>query len=107
MITANSKGIDITRNIRIIEMLKSELLEDVAQLYRMMASQHVDDTKKKVTETLSNVIVISYLLGKRLGIEYEGVEKSILSKIRLGLIEENEIEKFYGDLSELARLKNA
>ena len=98
---------DITKNIRIIENLKSELLAGIAQLYSRMSADDCEDLKEIALDTLSNTIIISYLLSRRLGLDYTAIEKDIASKIRLGLIQEHETEKYFGDLSALSRLRNA
>lgn len=100
---APEKEIDITKNIRLIEWLKSELLTDLANLFRVLARGVRDEMSGAVSEILSNIILISYLLGKRLGISYNAVELKIHEKIKLGLVEDHDVEKYYGDLSELSR----
>ena len=101
-----SGGLDVTRNLRVIENLKSELLEGIAALYRHLADPVLEDTRDIAADTLSEMIVISYLLGKRLGVDFSTMDRHISKKIRLGLINENEIEKYFGDLSELARMRS-
>ncbi|WP_242823562.1 MazG-like family protein [Thermoclostridium stercorarium] len=96
----------MSRNLRIIENLKSELLEDIATLYRHLADPVLEDTRDVAADTLSEMIVICYLLGKRLGVDFSTMDRHIAKKIRLGLINENEIEKYFGDLSELARVRS-
>jgi len=97
------KEIDITRNIKLIEWLKSELLTELADLFRVLARGVREELHEAVGEILANIILISYLLGKRLGISYNAIEMKIHSKIRLGLVENHDVEKYYGDLSELSR----
>lgn len=97
------KEIDITRNIKLIEWLKSELLTDMANLFRVLVNGIREEVHDSVAETISNIILISYLLGKRLGISYNAIEMKIHNKVKLGLVENHEVEKYYGDLSELSR----
>ncbi|HOQ37954.1 MAG TPA: MazG-like family protein [Acetivibrio sp.] len=97
------REIDITRNIKIIEWLKSELLTDIANLFKALVNGVREEVHESISETLSNIILISYMLGRRLGISYNSIELKIHNKIRLGIIEEHDVEKYYGDLSELAR----
>jgi len=97
------KEIDITRNIKIIEWLKSELLTELADLFRTLAGGAREELHEVVGEILSNIILISYLLGRRLGISYNAIELKIQNKIKLGLVENHDVEKYYGDLSELSR----
>jgi len=97
------RDIDITRNIRIIEWLKSELITDVANIFRLLVNGVREEVLDAVSDTISNIILLAYLLGKRLGISYNKIENDIHSKIRLGLVENHDIEKFYGDLTELSK----
>lgn len=101
------KEIDITRNIRLIEWLKSELLTDVANLFKSLAKGMREEVYDTVADTLANIILIAYLIGKRLGMGYSAIESKIESKIKLGLIENHDVEKYYGDLSELSKHMNA
>jgi len=100
------RDIDITRNIKIIEWLKSELLTDLANLFKVLVNGMKEEIHDSISETLSNLILICYLLGKRLGISYNSIEMKMESKIKLGLIENHDVEKYYGDLSELAKHLN-
>ena len=101
------KEIDITRNIKMIEWLKSELLTDLANLFKILVNGVKEEVHDTVSETLSNIILISYLLGRRLGISYNSIEMKIENKIKLGLVENHDVEKYYGDLSELAKHINS
>lgn len=101
------KEIDITRNIKMIEWLKSELLTDVANLYKVLVNGMKEEIHESVSETLSNIILICYLLGRRLGISYNAIEMKMENKVKLGLIENHDVEKYYGDLSELAKHLNS
>ena len=103
---AAGKDIDITRNLRIVEMLKAEILTEISCLYKSLCLNDNLEARLKLGDSLANMIILSYILGKRLGIEYATIEKNIKNKIKLGIIENTEIEKYYGDLSELAKIKN-
>lgn len=97
------KDIDITRNIKIIEWLKSELLTDIATLFKTLVNGMKEEVHDSIAEVLSNIVLISYLLGRRLGITYNTMGLKMENKIKLGLLENHDVEKYYGDLSELAR----
>ncbi|TYQ14998.1 UNVERIFIED_CONTAM: MazG-like nucleotide pyrophosphohydrolase family protein [Acetivibrio alkalicellulosi] len=100
------REIDITRNIKIIEWLKSELLTDVAALFKVLVNGVREEVHDSIAETLSNMVLICYLLGRRLGISYNAIEIKMENKVKLGLIENHDVEKYYGDLSELAKHLN-
>lgn len=100
------KGMDIAKNLRLIESLKSDLLLAVSSLYNEMASENCEDIRDVALDTLSDTIIVSYLLSRRLGLDYPAIEKHISSKIRLGILQEHETEKYFGDLSALSRNRN-
>lgn len=96
---------DITKNIRVIEFLKSELLTAVASLYQNL----IKGTKvgqEVLVDILANIILVTYLLGKRLGLAFTVIDSKIMEKIRIGVIEDHETEKWYGDLSDLSDYMN-
>jgi hypothetical protein len=62
-----------------------------------------EEVHESIAEVLSGIIFSSYILGKRLGISYTSIEKEIAGKMKLGLIENIDVEKYYGDLSELSK----
>ncbi len=101
----SNQDTDITKNIRMIEFLKSELLTGVATLYQSL----IKGTKvgqEVLVDALANLILVTYLLGKRLGLASAVIDSKIMEKIRIGMIEDHESEKWYGDLSELSDYMN-
>lgn len=94
------REVDIIKNVRTIEWLKSELLTSVAYLYKTL-SEGEDDTNQDLEDTISNIMLLSFLLSKRLGLDYENISSNLEDKIRLNILEDHKIEKWYGDLSEL------
>ncbi len=95
-----NKDIDIIKNMKTIEWLKSQLLTTVANLYTALANGE-ENTRENLEDIISNIILESLLLGKRLGLSYEGIESALIDNIKLNLIEEHKIERWYGDLSIL------
>lgn len=98
---------DITRNIKMIEWLKSELLADISSLFKALVNGMKEEIHETVSDSLANLILVCYLLGNRLGINYNTIELKIERKIKLGLIEKHDVEKYYGDLSELSKHLNS
>ncbi|EOD00030.1 MazG-like family protein [Caldisalinibacter kiritimatiensis] len=97
---SKDKNIDITRNIKIIEWLKSELLTAVASLFELLV-KGVKNSQDAISDILANIILLTYLLGRRLGVSFEKLDSKVESKLKLGIIEEHNIEKWYGDLNSL------
>lgn len=102
MINRKEPEIDITRNVKIIEWLKSQLLMDIAVLFKNLAAGAREEVRDAVADAIANIIIVAYLIGKRLGITYNSIELKMQKKIRLGIIEEHDVEKYHGDLSELS-----
>lgn len=89
--------IDIARNLKTVEWLKTELVSSVANLFKAL----VRGQEEPILESLSNTIVATYLLGKRVGINFSKVDSKVENIIRMNIQEEHEVEKWYGDLSNL------
>lgn len=96
------KPFDIAKNIRLIEWLKSEILSSVAELFKLLTNG-IRGSQEALADCLASIIIVSYLLGKRLGVQYFVIDQKIEGKIRLGIVEEHDVEKDYGDLSALSR----
>ena len=103
---AKDTELDIAKNIRLMEWLKSEILTSVAELFRLLANG-VRGSQEVLADCLSGIIMAAYLLGKRLGIPFDVIDRKMESKIRLGIIEEHDVEKYYGDLTSLSEYYRA
>lgn len=91
---------DITKNIKIVEWLKSELLTAVASLHEILVGG-VKDKQDVVADVIANIILVTYLLGRRLGISFDRIDYKVEDKIRIGITEEHNVEKWYGELTEM------
>jgi hypothetical protein len=96
----NNKDIDIVKNMKTVEWLKSELLTNIAYLHRIFIDSE-ENSKENIEDTISDIIMESYVLAKRLGISFRDLDITLKENIRLNLIEEHKIERWYGDLSQL------
>jgi hypothetical protein len=101
VIIVDIKDLDITRNIRTIEGLKCDVLEQVSKLYKELSNGGGQEKYEIISRIIANLIITQYLLSKRIGIEYEDIKKEILNIIEHDITSENDIEKHYGDLSKL------
>lgn len=91
--------IDIARNIKTIEWLKTELLTSVADLFRGMREAQED----VVLDRLASVTTAAYALGRRLGVEYDRMDELVRQKARANIERAQEFEEWYGDFSALGR----
>ena len=97
----NANGMGITKNIKLIEWLKTEILKSISELYQILFKGS-KDSGQAVTDTIANNILVSYLLARRLGITFTDIDNKIEEKIKIGITDQHEIERWYRDLSELS-----
>ncbi|MCK9221878.1 MAG: MazG-like family protein [Limnochordia bacterium] len=93
--------INIARNLRSIEVLKSELLSGVAALFRGMVQSNED----VISDSLSRLVICIYGLGRRLGISFSRLDARVDSKLKSYAESQHEIEDWYGDFSELQQYR--
>lgn len=87
--------VDIARGIKTIEWLKTELVSNVASLFRGMLKNN-DDV---IGESLANLVIGCYLLGRRLGGNFAALDAKIEHMARLNVDNDHEVERWYGDFS--------
>lgn len=90
---------DILRKIRLIEWLKAELVTSVGQVFQAIAK----NSQAAINDALAAVLVSCYILGKRLGIDFEALEEAVLLRITQCIAQGQEAEKWHGDYSELQK----
>lgn len=61
------------------------------------------DNSDRMLDSLAALVLNSYLLGKRIGFQAEKIDQAILAKLTENIDKGHEIEKWYGDLSDLQR----
>jgi len=96
------KGSDVTRNVKIMEWMKTELLMSLGDLFNLIL-KGVKPLDEALQDTLANIIMMTYLLAKRLGISFTEIDYKVKEKIKLGISEDHSVERWYGDLSELKK----
>lgn len=96
------KSSDIAKNIKIMEWMKTELILSIGDLFNLIF-KGVKPLDEALQDTLANIIMITYLLGKRLGISFNELDYKIKEKIKIGIDENHSVESWYGDLSKLKK----
>ncbi|MGI6575066.1 MAG: MazG-like family protein [bacterium] len=94
---SNGSEIDIARNLRIIQWLKAELLENISTLFKAM----LRGSEEYMLEALAGLIITIYVLARRLGLSFARLEKKVVNLIQMSISEDHEVEKWYSDLSVL------
>lgn len=94
-----NQGVDIARNIRVIEWLKTELISTVAALFKAM----VKNSEEAIEDALASMVVTVYVLARRVGVSFAQLDVRIESKIKNAISEKHEVEDWYGDLTALLK----
>ena len=89
--------LDIARNVRTIEWLKAELVGGIGSLFKAL----IKDSEESILDSLANVVVACYLLGKRLGVGFSRLDLKVEQKVTANINKVHEIEKWYGDFTAL------
>jgi len=93
--------LDITKKIKIIEQLKSQLLTDISNIYSNMASD--DSNIEENIDLLADIIIISYFLSDKLGTSFDGLDIKIKNKLKLAILNEKDNSSWKKELNYLAR----
>jgi hypothetical protein len=96
MIPGSQEG-GIAKNIKVVEWLKADLITSVSALFRAMLRSSED----LLLDALASLMITIYVLGRRLGVNFTRLDLRVEAKLRQGIDEEHEVEKWYGDLSTL------
>lgn len=91
---------NIMSNIKIIEQLKAELLCIIGDFFKLL-TKGSNVAHDAILDCISGAITLLYILAERLGYSYTAVDESMKKKLKLGIIEEDSIEKQGKDLSRL------
>ncbi len=96
------KSSEITKHVKIIEWMKKELIMSVGDVFDLIfrGVKPLDDA---LQDKLANIIMITYLLGKRLGISFKEIDYKVKEKIKIGIEQNHSIESWYGDFSNLKK----
>jgi len=92
-----SGEIDVAQNLKVIEWLKAELVDSVGELFKSLLKT---GNSMKV-DALATIIIITYLLGRKVGISFKTIDMEVKSKLNTSINESHEIKGWYTDLLEL------
>lgn len=94
---SNTREIDITKSVKMIDWLKTELLASVGDLFKAT----VKGKEELILDSISSIIITTYMLGKRLGFSYARIDLHVQNKLRDSLVKGNGREEWYQDLAGL------
>lgn len=93
--------IDVANNVKAIELLKVEILQNIASMFGNIISEPSDDIGEIISDNAANIISLTYLLCKRLGIGQKIVNEKMKIKLQKSIENNHNLEKRFGDLGEL------
>ncbi|MBN2981161.1 MULTISPECIES: MazG-like family protein [Cohnella] len=91
------RELDVATRAKLIEWLKTELLDQVSRLFKAMW----DGSTVRIADSLAGLIAGGYILGRRLGISYKELDKAVAEKVVRLRQEGHQLEDQYKDLSAL------
>jgi len=91
------KDFNIAKNVKIIEWLKTEILDSVAGLFKGLQK----GSEQVFVDFLANIVVLTYILGRRLGLSFRELDQEVLHKIAQNKETGHQLEEWFGDLSAL------
>lgn len=91
------KDLDIAQNLKMVEWLKTELIESVANLFKSLLKTGGNAT----SDALATIIIITYLLGHRVGISFQNIDLKLRDKLNASIREAPEVEEWNSDLADL------
>ncbi len=93
--------IDVANNIKAVELLKVEVLQNVTELFGDIVAEADSETRDRIAEDAARLIAQTFLLSRRLGVEFNEIENEMCSMLREGITSEHILERRFGDLSAL------
>lgn len=94
---------NISTNLKAIDMIKGEILSEVANLYKTLADYDEISEYESITNKIATVIAMDYILARRLGISFAGIDNKISELLSIGEENGHELEMEFSDMSELKK----
>ena len=93
----------ISTNMRAIDVIKSEILSEVANLHRTLAECDEVNGYDNVANQIATIVAMDYILARRLGIGYASVDAKINELLEIAVENNHELELEFSDMSELRK----
>lgn len=97
---------NISSNMKAIDVIKGEILSEVANLYRALADYDCEDNSECISNEIAMIIAMDYILARRLGISYKSIDDKITRLLDIAVQNGHELEAEFSDMSELNRYVN-
>lgn len=94
---------NISSNLRAIDTIKGEILSEVAKLYKTLADYDEIGEYESVSNEIATIIAMDYILARRLGLTFTGIDKKISELLTIGEENGHELEVEFADMSDLKK----
>ncbi len=94
---------NISTNIHAVDTIKSEILSEVASLYRALAEYDEIGEYDSVINSVSTIIAMDYILARRLGMSFASVDNKLTELLTIAEEGGHELEVAFSDMSELKK----
>lgn len=94
---------NISTNIKAVDTIKSEILSEVAALYKALADYDEVGEYDSVQNSISTIIAMDYILARRLGLSFRNVDAKITELLTIAEEGGHELEVAFSDMSELKK----
>lgn len=91
---------NIMSDIKVIEDLKAQLLCIIGDFF-MLLTRGSNVAQEAILDCISGAVIILYILADKLGYSYTTVDDNMQKKLKLGIIEDDLVEKQGKNLSRL------
>lgn len=89
--------LDITKNLKMVEWLKAELVQSVGALLKCLLNASADAT----ADRLASVIILIYLLGGRVGVPFAALDSEVKNKLKQSLATAPQEDHWHQDMKAL------
>ena len=96
----NRDDFNIMGNIKSIEQLKAQLLCIIGEFFRLL-TKGSNVAKDAILNCISNAIIVLYVLGDKLGYSAVEIDEDMKKKLKIGVIEDDTVEREGKSLSKL------
>jgi hypothetical protein len=91
---------NIMSNIKLLEGLKAEILCAIGDLFKLL-SKGSNVAQDAILDCISGAIIMLYILAEKLGYSHLAVDETMKRKLKIGMVEDDPLEKDGKGLSKL------
>ncbi|MPQ43764.1 MazG-like family protein [Clostridium tarantellae] len=91
---------NIMGDIKIIEEIKAQIICILGELF-LILTKGTNVVKNSVVDCIASLIILLYVLADKLGYSAIEVDENIKKSLKVGIVEEDELEKKGNNLTKL------